>query len=115
HRWWKSDLTFDPNKQVYSPIGKLGKGGVQVASYLEDGDRDGIPDYMDNCPASFCEEHNLPMSRCINWAQEDDDGDGIGEACDNCPQWRCTSIGDRRTCQNVEQKDRDRDGVGDVC
>lgn len=115
HRWWKSDLTFDPNKQVYSPIGKLGKGGVQVASYLEDGDRDGIPDYMDNCPASFCEEHNLPMSHCINWAQEDDDGDGIGEACDNCPQWRCTSIGDGRTCQNVEQKDRDRDGVGDVC
>ena len=36
-----------------------------------DGDRDGIPDSMDNCPKSF------------NPDQKDSDGDGIGDACDN--------------------------------
>lgn len=117
HRWWKSDpFTTSANKQVYAPIGKLGKGGVQVASLLgEDADGDGVPDHMDNCAPNFCEEMGLPMHRCFNPGQEDDDGDGIGEACDNCPQWRCRLIGDGRSCQNVEQRDFDKDGVGDIC
>lgn len=116
HRWWKSDITFDPNKQVFAPIGKLGKGGVQVASEIgEDADRDDVPDHLDNCKPKFCEDRKLPMDRCINPGQEDDDGDGIGDQCDNCPQWRCDMIGDGRSCQNVLQKDFDRDGVGDIC
>ena len=36
-----------------------------------DGDKDGIPDSMDNCPKSF------------NPDQKDTDGDGVGDACDN--------------------------------
>src|SRR5690606_5111095 len=116
HRWWKSEANFESNKQVYAPIGKLGKvsyenpdgtrddGGVQVADIIGgDSDRDGIPDSMDNCKFTY------------NPYQEDDDGDGLGDACDNCRQTVCDAIGDGRSCQNPDQEDWDDDGVGDVC
>ena len=38
-----------------------------------DGDRDGVPDYIDNCPFD------------ANPDQRDTDGDGVGDVCDNCP------------------------------
>ena len=57
-----------------------------------DGDEDGIPDFVDNCPA-----HS-------NQDQKDSDGDGVGDVCDNCPAH-----------SNPEQRDADGDGIGDVC
>lgn len=57
-----------------------------------DGDNDGWPDTLDNCPA------------VANWNQLDTDGDGVGNVCDNCP-----------TKSNPSQIDTDGDGVGDAC
>lgn len=105
HRWWKSEANFESNKQVYAPIGKLGKvsyenpdgtrddGGVQVADIIGgDSDRDGIPDSMDNCKFTY------------NPYQEDDDGDGLGDACDNCRQTVCDAIGDGRSCRTPTRR-----------
>jgi hypothetical protein len=57
-----------------------------------DTDKDGVPDYNDNCP------------KVANKDQKDSDMDGVGDVCDNCP-----------TVSNKDQKDSDKDGVGDVC
>lgn len=63
-----------------------------VARVAQDGDGDGVPDFMDNCPTT------------PNPAQSDSDGDGVGDACDNCPQQ-----------SNPGQEDADADGWGDAC
>jgi choice-of-anchor B domain-containing protein len=62
---------------------------LQFDSFLApDGDTDGIPDALDNCPA-------VPNSD-----QADGDGDDVGDVCDNCPtvpnpdQIGCPSHGD---------------------
>lgn len=57
-----------------------------------DADMDGVPDQLDNCPAT------------PNPTQSDLDADGDGDACDNCP-----------TQSDPSQADFDSDGVGDVC
>ncbi|MBZ5637377.1 MAG: thrombospondin type 3 repeat-containing protein [Acidobacteriia bacterium] len=59
---------------------------------VADGDQDGVPDVLDNCP------------KVANAAQLDADGDGHGDACDNCP-----------AVYNPDQSDIDGDGIGDVC
>lgn len=82
---------------------------------VPDGDGDGVPDSVDNCPddanayqadidgddvGDFCD--NCPS--VVNPDQSDGDRDGIGEACDNCP-----------FDPNPGQTDADGDGCGDVC
>jgi hypothetical protein len=57
-----------------------------------DGDQDGVPDSLDNCPARW------------NPYQEDQDGDGVGDLCDNC-----------KSTPNPGQLDDDQDGVGNAC
>ena len=57
-----------------------------------DGDGDGMPDDLDNCPAT------------PNAGQVDTDTDGVGDACDNC-----TNVA------NPEQVDSDGDGHGNSC
>jgi len=57
-----------------------------------DGDADGIPNSLDNCPDD------------ANVGQEDGDGDGVGDVCDICPD-----------VTNSTQADADFDGVGDPC
>ena len=61
-------------------------------AYLPDGDGDGVPDAMDNCPTT------------ANPDQADYDSDGLGDACDNCPM-----------AFNPDQADFDGDGLGDAC
>ncbi|MHB8811158.1 MAG: LamG-like jellyroll fold domain-containing protein [Desulfobulbaceae bacterium] len=55
-------------------------------------DADGVPDDLDNCPAT------------ANVDQLDGDGDSLGDLCDNCP-----------SVSNKEQEDADSDGIGDAC
>jgi hypothetical protein len=66
---------------------------IQAVALVPDGDGDGFPDGIDNCPG------------IANPGQEDADGDGIGDACDQCanrpdPTCRCgDGILDRPTEQ----------------
>ncbi len=57
-----------------------------------DGDGDGVPNSIDNCPHTG------------NPTQVDKDNDGLGDPCDNC-----------EFVFNVKQEDADGDGLGDVC
>lgn len=59
---------------------------------LGDSDLDGVPEGVDNCPAT------------PNPDQADSDQDGIGDLCDNCA-----------TVPNPDQSDVDTDGLGDMC
>ncbi len=72
-------------------------GGFTVSDTMQvslgpDGDRDGVGNGSDNCPAD------------PNPGQADGDGDGVGDVCDNCP-----------ADANAGQADTDGDGIGDVC
>lgn len=58
----------------------------------DDGDGDGEPGELDNCP------------RLANPNQADSDHDGVGDACDNCP-----------THPNPAQLDDDGNGLGNAC
>jgi hypothetical protein len=58
----------------------------------EDGDGDGYPRGVDNCP------------EVANPEQTDSDGDGRGDACDNCPDEK-----------NFPQANEDGDETGDAC
>lgn len=60
--------------------------------FPSDLDRDGIPDFYDNC------------RNRANPRQEDTDRDGVGDVCDNC-----------KNTPNPRQDDLDLDGIGDVC
>jgi len=93
-------VPFDPAEVScsYLALGLIsgGQPGCAVSSHVSlkdaDGDGDGVPDTIDNCPT-------IP-----NPNQADQDLDGIGDACDNCP-----------TVPNPDQADQDFDRFGDVC
>ena len=93
-----------------------------------DGDRDGVIDDLDICPATFDpvqadEDHDGVGTACDNCPlrpnpdQADTDGDGLGDECAEDPD-DDTILGDADNCPltpNVEQEDFDADGVGDAC
>ena len=89
-------LRFDTIAGIPNPI--TGDGGRHFViddmtiNESPDTDGDGIPDCIDNCPAT------------PNPDQADADQDGVGDVCDNCP-----------TTANPDQRDTDGDGVGDAC
>ncbi len=72
--------------------------GVPTA---DDGDGDGIPNSMDNCPTVF-----NPVRPVDNGMQGDADGDGIGDVCDPCPLDANTTV-----CTTFDATDTDGDGV----
>lgn len=68
-------------------------GGALPPCVLPDADADGVPDDLDDCPAT------------ANPEQRDADADSVGDVCDNCP-----------AVANPDQEDDfGAVGVGDVC
>ena len=51
----------------------IGDACDRVMIGMRDRDRDGLPDYCDNCPNKY------------NPEQADSDEDGLGDDCDKCP------------------------------
>jgi probable HAF family extracellular repeat protein len=70
----------------------LGRAFLLMPLAEVDGDGDGVPDALDNCPAD------------VNPAQGNADSDLFGNACDNC-----TLVG------NDDQRDTNGDGYGNFC
>jgi len=76
---------------------------------VADGDKDGVADDVDNCPA------------VANADQADADGDGVGDACKSIggPDADGDGIPDAddncKAVKNADQKDTDKDGRGDAC
>jgi hypothetical protein len=70
-----------------------------------DGDSDGVPDTMDNCPTEpNADQADLNGDAAGDVCDPDDDGDGVDDAADNCP-----------LATNLDQQDLDNDGLGSAC
>lgn len=70
-----------------------------------DTDGDGVPDYLDNCPAvSNANQLDTDGDGQGNACDADDDNDGVPDVIDNCP-----------LVPNPGQADCDGDGCGDAC
>jgi hypothetical protein len=86
-----------------------GDGNDVVLQTALDGDNDGVPDAIDNCPTV----HNPDQANtdgdnfgdaCDPTPNGDTDNDGVDDAIDNCP-----------TVANTNQANFDGDGFGDAC
>ena len=76
-----------------------------VLFVMTDFDADGVPDDLDNCPAT------------ANADQIDSDGDGLGDACDadDDNDGVLDGVDNCRITPNPDQRDTDGDGAGDAC
>lgn len=68
-----------------------------IGDVCDDTDKDGAPDYLDNCKEISNPDQN--PNACT-----DTDGDGFEDPIDNC-----------QTIYNPNQQDSDKDGIGDAC
>ncbi|HUQ33305.1 MAG TPA: thrombospondin type 3 repeat-containing protein [Pyrinomonadaceae bacterium] len=103
------DTFLDPCDVACTATSVCGCGIPEI-----DGDGDGIPDCIDNCPTTpnhdqaDADEDGVGdvCDNCshANPDQADTDGDGHPDSCDNCP-----------TVANPGQADFDLDGIGDAC
>lgn len=85
--------------------------GTGVARFLvagaapADTDGDGVPDDIDNCPATAnADQTDTDGDGMGDACDTDDDNDGVADAGDNCP-----------LVANPAQTDTDGDGIGDAC
>jgi hypothetical protein len=95
-----SYIGYERRGDQFFPVAAIetddGESGEIVTASLvvlpADGDKDGVPDADDDCPARADRD------------QADRDRDGRGDACDNCPE-----------VPNPGQADADGDATGDAC
>ncbi len=108
---------------------------VVDSSLFTDFDGDGIPDSVDNCPATANvnqadtdgDGDGNVCDNCVsiaNSTQQNADGDALGDACDACPNDTfndqdgdgiCGDIDNCVQVSNTNQLDADDDGKGDAC
>ena len=116
----------EPSCTPTRPVSVNGSSIYTGVASAGDGDGDGIPDAIDDCPGVF-----NPIRPVDNGAQADSDGDGVGDACDPCPMVANTTVCPMSTdhdgdgiadaaddcplVPNPDQLDSDGDGKGDVC
>jgi hypothetical protein len=110
-----------PATQSYSGLGNgryrfevYGRDGASITGpttsvvftvALPDGDGDGVPDEIDNCPGvSNPDQIDTDHDGLGDACDPDDDNDGVLDGVDNCP-----------LVYNPDQTDTDGDGVGDAC
>lgn len=98
-----------PTRQGKAVTSVSANFSLDCTKVVVDGDSDGVPDAMDNCPVTANSDqadanHNGIGDACENNGAPDADGDGRPDTADNCLNvW------------NVNQGDDDRDGIGNVC
>lgn len=111
-------LYLDADRSVelaYAERGELGRdqGVLRVAPGVltaastyapSDGDRDGVPDVVDNCVSVANADQADVDANGRGDACDDFDRDGVINSVDNCPE-----------AANRGQLDSDGDGIGDVC
>lgn len=73
---------FNKNKKVVLENVVMAEKTDEVDLLKIDTDRDGIPDYMDECPKVY----GSPEKNGCPFALHDIDGDGISDKMDKCPQ-----------------------------
>ncbi len=93
---------LDGNQRVVHTAIDLGAYEIQS---IPDGDNDGVPDDVDNCPAvPNPDQLNTDNGGSGDACDHDDDNDGVPDVSDNCP-----------VDANPDQADTDTDGTGDAC
>lgn len=106
NRWY---FHYEGNSQFGGTFETLGYADAVFTAAFPDGDGDGAPNLVDNCPADS------------NADQLDGDDDFVGDACDPCPA--DPDVDGDLACEedncplesNPGQEDADDDGFGDVC
>ncbi|MCP4580948.1 MAG: hypothetical protein GY839_04980 [candidate division Zixibacteria bacterium] len=113
--WYEWYLVWSSGGRPGYPMWWVNGETVSSYCYMPDGDEDGIPDDLDNCPDDS------------NPGQENSDDDDLGDECDNCPDdnnpdqadFDNDTVGDEcDNCpadENPDQVDLDEDGVGQIC
>jgi len=86
-------------------LGQVCERGGCVGNIDADGDRDGVPDDVDNCPqVRNPDQSDIDENGAGDKCDQDMDGDTIVNMRDNCPK-----------ISNPGQRDRDSDNDGDAC
>ena len=104
-RWY---FHYEGGSQFGGTAETVGFADATTASSFADGDGDGVPNFVDSCPAAInplqtdCDQDGL--GDACDPDTLDVDGDGLHGSCDNCP-----------TVINFDQVDTNGDGVGDAC
>lgn len=104
---WTGDLKSTNNPVSVTMISDM---AITLVFVKSDGDNDGVPDIVDECPNSPAGEE-VDETGCSS-SQVDADGDGVFNNTDTCPDTPEGEEVDENGC-SASQTDTDEDGVAD--